>query len=99
MPACEKNLLLIHQFAVDSVLDFEGEGFKWVFCFQELFGKQSRQAKLCVNHSALCHGQMSTAYYKPAFYVHTLKSAHTKKKKKKKKKSWSVGGVHCGEVN
>jgi hypothetical protein len=28
---------------VDSVLDFEGEGFKWVFCFQQLFGKQSRR--------------------------------------------------------
>jgi hypothetical protein len=44
-------------------------------------------AKLWVNHSAPCHGQMSTAY-KPAFmYIHWMKSAHTKKKKKK---SWSV---------
>jgi hypothetical protein len=40
--------------AVDSVLlDFEGRRIQMGFCFQEVFGKQSRQAKLCVNHSAI----------------------------------------------
>jgi hypothetical protein len=56
-----------------------GEGFKWAFCFQEVFWQTKQTGKImCQSLCYLCHGQLSTAY-KPSFYVHTLKSAHMKK--------------------
>jgi hypothetical protein len=45
LPAKQNNVV-DSSVAVDSVLDFDGEGFKWVFCFQQLFGKQKQTAKL-----------------------------------------------------
>ncbi len=66
--------------AVDSVLlDFEGRRIQMGFCFQQVFWQTKQTGKImCQSLCYLCHGQMSTAY-KPAFYVHTLKSAHMKK--------------------
>jgi hypothetical protein len=77
-----KQILLIHQLQLIQCWTLSKKDSNG-FLLPRTFWQTKQTSKLCVNHSALCHRQMSTAY-KPAFmYIHTLKSAHTKK-------SWSV---------